>query len=150
MAIEPKSALLEQIRGKRAVLQQYLNKTAPYKRRLLNICVFGGSLSAVLTAAPALGGQSFTAWLTKTFALQSPAWQLLCGAAAIASIAVAIATQLLKSHNVEERVIKAQAGNAKLEVLDIGLTSGQVTLEQASAEFIKCVEDTAFVAGEGT
>lgn len=148
MATEPSSMLLDQIRAKRDVLGRYLVKAVPYKRRLLNICILGGSLSAILTAAPALGGQSFTAWITKTFALASPAWQLLCGAAAIASIAVAIATQLLKSHNVEERLIKAQAGNAKLEVLAIGLSSGQLSLEQASAEFIKCVEDTAFVAGE--
>ena len=57
------------------------------------------------------------------------------------------ATELLKSDNIEQNVIRAQGARAKLEVLEIGLTIGQLDERQALTEYLKCVEDTAFLAG---
>jgi len=56
-----------------------------------------------------------------------------------------VATQLLKSQNIEEHVTRAQGCRAKLEVLDVGLTLGQLDVRQATAEYLKCVEDGSFL-----
>ena len=137
--------LVSRIRQKRAQLEAFLSAARPRKRRLLNMTIVGGSLAAALTAAPAVGGQSFTAWLTGALGLASPSWRLLCAAASVCSIMATIATQLLKSHNIEEHVTLAQGGRAKLEVLEVGLTLGQLDLRQATTEYLTCVEETAFL-----
>jgi MFS family permease len=135
----------DRIRRSRAELDAFLAAAVPRKRRLLNTTILGGSLAAALTAGPAVGGQSFTAWLTATLALESPSWRLLCGVAAACSIAATVATQLLKSHNIEDHVSRAQSCRAKLEVLELSLSLGEIDPRQASAEYLRCVEQTAFL-----
>ena len=133
------------IKQKRRELDTFLTAARPRKRRLLNTTIVGGSLAAALTAGPAVGGQSFTVWLTMTLGLTSPSWRLLCAAASVSSIMATVATQLLKSHNIEEHVTRAQSCRAKLEVLELGLSMGQLDLRQATTEYLKCVEDVAFL-----
>lgn len=137
--------LLARIRQKRQQVEVFVGGALPRKRRLLNITIFGGTLAAAFTAAPAAGGASFTAWLTSTFGLTSPSWQLLCGAAAACSVAATVSTQLLKSQNIEENVARAQSCRAKLEVLEVGLTTGHIDTSQATSEFIRCVEEVSFL-----
>lgn len=137
--------LLSQIRRKRAQLDLFLSASRPRKRRLLNTTIVGGSLATALTAAPAIGGQSLTAWLTRALGLASPSWRVLCAAASVCSVTATVATQLLKSHNIEEQVTRAQGCRAKLEALEIGLGMGQLDTRQATTEYLKCVEDAAFV-----
>jgi hypothetical protein len=48
---------------------------------------------------------------------------------------------------VEEHVIRAQSCRAKLEVLEFGLAAGQIEVARAAAEYIRCVEETAFLQG---
>ncbi len=139
------SDLIDRVRRKRAELDSFLSAAVPRKRRLLNVTIVGGTLAAALTAGPAAGGQSFTAWLTKTLALTSPSWRLLCASATVCSLMATVATQLLKSHQVEEKVTRAQACRAKLEVLELGLGLGQIDLRQASTEYLRCVEEAAFL-----
>jgi hypothetical protein len=135
--------VLGRIRAKRAEVERFLAAAVPRKRRLLNTTIVGGSLAAALTAGPAVGGPSFTAWLTMAMGLTSPSWRLLCGAASAASIMATVATQLLKSNNIEQNIGRAQSARAKLEVLETSLTLGQLDTRQAVAEFLKCVEDAA-------
>jgi hypothetical protein len=137
--------LLARIREKRQQVEIFVGGALPRKRRLLNITIFGGALAAAFTAGPAAGGASFTAWLTSTFGLTSPSWQLLCGAAAVCSVAATVSTQLLKSQNIEEHVTRAQSCRAKLEVLEVGLTTGHIDTTQATSEFIRCVEEVSFL-----
>ena len=137
--------MVSRIRQKRTQLETFLSAARPRKRRLLNTTIVGGSLAAALTAAPALGGQSFTAWLTGALGLASPSWRLLCAAASVCSLTATIATQLLKSNNIEEYVTRAQGCRAKLEVLEVGLTMGHIDARQATSEYLKCVEDAAFL-----
>jgi hypothetical protein len=137
--------MVSRIRQKRTQLETFLSAARPRKRRLLNTTIVGGSLATALTAAPALGGQSFTAWLTGALGLASPSWRLLCAAASVCSVTATIATQLLKSNNIEEHVTRAQGCRAKLEVLEVGLTMGQIDTRQATSEYLKCVEDAAFL-----
>ncbi len=133
--------VLSLISSKRAQLDRYLAAAAPKKRTLVNVTIFGGTLAAALTAGPAIGGQPFTAWITKTLGLKSPAWQLLCGASAACSVAATLATQVLKSQNIEERVSRAQSCRAKLEVLEIGLTAGHFERSYVTNEYLRCVEE---------
>jgi hypothetical protein len=42
-------------------------------------------------------------------------------------------------------VTRAAGCRAKLEVLDAGLSLGQFDLRQATAEYLKCVEDASFL-----
>ena len=140
--------LLNQIRRKRTQIEAFLAVARPRKRRLLNTTIIGGSLAAVLTAGPAVGGPSLTVALTGALGLNpasSPSWRILCAAASVCSIMATVATQLLKSHNIEEHVIRAQACRAKLEVIEVGLTVGQLDQRQATTEYLKCVEETSFL-----
>src|SRR5262245_26612046 len=142
---KPNDEVLSRIRDKRLQLERFLSAARPRKRRLINTTIVGGSIAAALTAAPALGGQSFTAWLTAALGLTSPAWRVLCAAACVCSVMATVATQLLKSHNIEEHVTRAQGCRAKLEVLEVGLVMGQVDVRQATTEYLKCVEDASFL-----
>lgn len=144
-ADDKRSDLLTRIQEKRRQLDAFISAALPRKRRLLNVTIIGGTLAAALTAAPAAGGPTFTAWLTMTFGLTSPAWRVLCGAAAVCSVAATVSTQLLKAQHVEEHVTRAQAVRAKLEVLEIGLTTATLDAAQATAEFIRCVEEVSFL-----
>lgn len=137
--------ILGRIRDKRAEVERFLATAVPRKRRLLNTTIVGGSLAAALTAGPAVGGAPFTAWLTMALDLTSPSWRLLCGAASLASIMATVATQLLKSNNVEQNIGRAQSARAKLEVLETSVTLGQLEARQAVTEYLKCVEDAAFL-----
>src|SRR5213595_2213338 len=118
--------LLDRIKQQRGKVDAFLAAAVPRKRRLLNTTIIGGSLAAALTAGPAVGGQSFTAWLTAALGLTSPSWRLLCGGAAVCSVLATVATQLLKSDNVEQNVVRAQGARAKLEVIELGLKLGQL------------------------
>lgn len=135
--------LLEQIASKRKQVEGFLAAATPRKRRLVNLAIIAGTLAAALTTGPALGGATFTAWLTKSLGLSSPAWQLLCGGAAICSVSATVATQLLKSQNVEEHVARAQSCRAKLDVLEIGLKTAQIDVPRATSEYMRCLEETA-------
>jgi hypothetical protein len=135
------------IAQKRAQLDTFIARAQPRKRRLLNLTIIAGTLAAVLTAAPAAGGASFTAWLTKAFQLTAPAWQILCGVAAACSVTATVATQLLKSQHIEEYVTRAQSCRAKLEVLEVGLTTGELDTSRAAGEYLRCVEEASFLEG---
>jgi hypothetical protein len=137
--------LLTQIRKKRAQVEAVISAALPRKRRLLNLSIIGGALAAVLTTGPAVGGQPFAGWLKATFSLTTPSWQILCGAAALCSLAATVSTQLLKSNNLEERVFRGQSCRAKLEALEVGLSTGQIDLPRATTEYMKCLEEAAFL-----
>jgi MFS family permease len=137
--------LLTRIRQKRAQLERFLATNRPRKRRLHNTSIFGGSLATALAGAPAIGGHPFTMWLTNMLHLSSPAWRILCAGAALCSAVAAIASQLLKSHNIEEHVTKAEADRAKLEGLEVSLAMHQIDVQQATTEYVKCVEDARFI-----
>ncbi len=107
--------LLSRIRQKRLQVERFISAELPRKRRLLNMTILGGTLAATLTAFPAV------------------------------SIVATVATQLLKSHHIEEHVTRAQGCRAKLEVLEVGLTGGQLQAPQATTEYVKCVEEIAFL-----
>jgi hypothetical protein len=145
VALEAKDELLARVVEKRRQVEQYVAASQPRRRRLLNVTIVGGTAAAALTAGPAAGGASFTAWLTSTFGLTSPAWQILCGAATFCSVAATVATQVARSQNLDEHITRAQGCRAKLEAVEIGLRTGHIDVPQATTEFLKCVEESSFL-----
>lgn len=143
--LEPTSTLLTRIASKRGELAAYLKTMEPRNARLTNTAIICGAISATLTAAPALGGKSFTAWLTETFELTLPVWQLLCFGAMLCSIAATIATNMSQSHETTARVMRAQACNAKLEGLETLLQLGTIDADSASRQFVNAINDVAFI-----
>lgn len=146
-ATDSTEPLLGRVRQTRHQVEAFIASAAPRKRRLLNLTIVGGTLAAALTAAPAVGGQSFTAWLTMALGLDGPSWRLLCGAASLSSITATVATQLLKSNHLEEYLGRALGCRARLEALDVGLALGHLELRHATTEYLKCVEDAAVFGG---
>ena len=138
------SVLLGDVKAKRRELKGHIARIYPRKERLSKLAILGGSLATVLTAGPAMGGKSFATWLSAAFGLNAPAWQLLCAGAAASAAIATIATQLLKSDDLELKLMKAQAWAAKLEVLATVIELGEIEPGRAFAEYTKCVEDTAF------
>lgn len=133
------------IQGTRNEVSAYLTKSRARQRRLLTLAVVAGALATVFAGAPAVGGKALSDSLDAAFGLSSPAWQLLCAFAAICSLGAAIATQLLKSQNLDERISKAESVRARLEILDIGRITGTLTPEQVTAEYTACVALVSFI-----
>ena len=145
LASGSRADLLVTIRDLRERTDAYLRVACSRRRLLVNVSLVAAALAMFLTAAPALGGQSVTKWLGGVFGLTAPAWQLLCAGAALCSLTTTIATQLLKSHNVDEHVVAAQKVRAQLHALEIRAGLDQVGPAEAVAELVKCVEGAAFV-----
>jgi len=141
----PPVDLLSRIAQKRSQVEKFIARAVPRKRRLLNLTIVAGTLAAALTAGPAAGGATFTAWLTNAFGLSSPSWQILCGLASVCSLSASVATQLLKSQQIEEHVMRAQNCLAKLEVLEIGLSAGEIGSSRETTEYMRCVEEASFL-----
>ncbi len=143
---EKDAALLDRMETKREELLAYMSKVRPRKRRLTNLTLFCGSAATVLTATPGLGGEAVTSWLAlNVFGATAPAWQILCLGATLCTVTATVATQILKSRDLEVKLIKAQTAAAKLEVIATDLQSGNIENQRASAEYLRCVEDTAFL-----
>jgi hypothetical protein len=143
----PPTELVRRVVHKRTAIETYLASAVSRQRRLLNLTIIAGAFASALSAVPALGGKPLMDWLTSTFGLSSPSWQTVCAAAAACSLIATIATLLLKTRNLEERVARAQEVRAKLEILEVRLEAGQMNHAEASSELMKCIENVAFIHG---
>jgi hypothetical protein len=85
---------------------------------MLNIAIVAGALATALAASAAVGGKALSDWLSATLGLSIQGWQLLCALAVVCSLVAAVATQLLKSENLEEPVARAESVRARLGILD--------------------------------
>lgn len=137
--------LVQRIHAKREDIDSYLETTTRRRSRLVMATIVAGSAAATLTAAPALGGQSLSDWLTDVFSTAAPAWQILCGIAALCSLAATVATQLHKSGRYDERIVRAQGARAGLEVLEVGIHSDHLTMDEAFSRYQQSVRNVAFI-----
>jgi MFS family permease len=142
---DPESGLISRVQTTRAEVNRYLRTTGARRRRLLNLSIVTGAIATALTAAPALGGKTFADWITATFGLSSPSWQILCALAAACSLTAAVVTQLNNSKNYEEHIAHAQQIRATLEMLEIGIATGHLSRRDATSQYLKCVENTTFI-----
>lgn len=125
------SSLIQRTRDQVAT---YLGRARTRRRRLLNVAIVAGALATALAGAPAVvpGGPP-------------PLWRTLCILAAVCSLVAAVVTQLQKSDSVGENVSRAETIRARLEVLNIGLISGNLSQEQAATDYAACVEQASFI-----
>src|SRR5687768_10270393 len=125
------SSLIQRTRDQVAT---YLAQTRTRQRRLLNVAIVAGALATALAGAPAVLSD-----------VPPPIWRTLCILAAACSLVAAIVTQLQKSNSVGENVSRAETIRARLDVLNIGLISGNLSQEQAATEYAACVEQSSFI-----
>ena len=137
--------LLDRVQAKRAEVERYVEVNSRRRRLLVNLVVIAGAFAALLTAPAAVGGKRFTDWLQDVFNSPAPAWQFLCLFASLSSVACVIATQIQKSSNYEEHIVRAQELRATLEVLEISISSESLTTREATGEFLKCLESGSFM-----
>ena len=125
------SSLIQRTRDQVAT---YLGNARTRQRRLLNVAIVAGALATALAAAPAI-----------IPGVPTPVWRTLCILAAACSLVAAVVTQLQKSNSVGENVSRAETIRARLEVLNIGLISGNLSQEQAATEYGACVQLASFL-----
>jgi hypothetical protein len=126
------SSLIQRTRDQVAT---YLGNARTRQRRLLNVAIVAGVLATALAGGPAIvpGG------------VPTPVWRTLCILAAVSSLVAAVVTQLQKSNSVGENVSRAETIRARLDVLNIGLISGNLSQDQAATEYAACVEQSSFI-----
>jgi hypothetical protein len=121
----------------------YLTHARARQRRLLNVAIVAGALGTALVAPLAIGGKDLSDLLSA--GLGFPVWQLVCGVAAVCFLVAAVATQMLKSQNQEERVGRAESVRARLGILDMGRITGSLTPAQVSNEYAACLDLISFI-----
>jgi len=138
------SALIEQ---RRSNIRSFLQHARPRRSRLTNMSVIGSALAAVLTVGPAAGGTKFTEGLQALLSLDddSTVWRVLCLAAALSSLAAAVATGLANSHELAARVSAAEACNAELAGLEGALAFGHLRVEDALQLYQQYIAKVVFV-----
>jgi hypothetical protein len=139
--------LLDRIDVRRASIERYLQKARPRGRRLVTVAVVSSAVAAVLTAGPALGGQTFTSTVADGLALPSPAlvWRALCFVALAASLVAAVATSLARAHDPERKIAAAEGANAELEGLRTMVEFGQVAVIDAAEQYQQAVAKIPWV-----
>ena len=139
--------LTARIEAKRAGISRFLVRARPRRNRLANLSVVGSAIAAVMTAGPAIGGQSFTASVQGRLGFEdsSTVWRVLCLAAMLLSVAAAVATNLSNSRDLNGRVTAAETCNAELEGLETLLEFGQLPLPEAVKLYQQYVAKVPFV-----
>jgi hypothetical protein len=142
------NSLLERVRAKRLHIISYVNRvepSEPRENRLSSLGIVCSALATLLTAGPAIGGESFTKALGAA-GPNSPSWRILCGGAMMFSLAAAVASKLYKSHDIAARLSKAQACDAKLGAIETLLEVGRLSLKDAATRYEKCILEVPFIA----
>jgi hypothetical protein len=139
------TALIQQVQSKRGQVQRYLESAGSRSSRLANVTIVAGTAAAMLTAGPALGGETFANWLDRAVGMSTPSWQILCTLACLCSLAATVATQVRRSNNYDEHIAIAQAVRATLEGLEVGISSGYLGQQEATTSYLECVNRASFI-----
>jgi hypothetical protein len=137
--------LLEKIIAKRNSIHAYLVKHEPRNRILLNIAIIFGVVGTALAGIPAVGGSGAIESIKAATQPNLPVWQLLCIGASVSTMTATIATTLRTNHDISNRLAKAQACEAKLEMLELLITSKQIDARQAIEKYGEYAADVAFI-----
>lgn len=126
--------LLARIDARRASIGAYLRQARPRGNRLVNTAIISSAIAAVLTAGPALGGETFSRGVANGLSLPSDSivWRSLCLLALAVSIVAAITTNLARSQDTARRITAAESANAELEGLRTLVEFGQVPVGEAA------------------
>jgi hypothetical protein len=138
-------ALLENVRAKRQEITEYIEKTEPRHRRLVNGSIICGALAAALTAGPGIGGAGFIDFAKNAVSFGMPVWQALCLAATVLSALVVIANGLLKSHDLTTKIASARGCNSKLEGLQLMVETGQMDVQRATSLYTQYLTEVSHI-----
>lgn len=144
---DTRQLLSARIEQKQQAVRAFLGRERPRRNRLANVSVVGSALAAVLTAGPAFGGKGFTEGLQGVFSLSddSVVWRVLCLAAVVLSAAAALSTNLANSQALADKVSAAETCAAQLEGLQVALSFGRVTIDDAIQLYQQYTAHVAFV-----
>lgn len=137
--------LITKINARRLSVQQFIQRQGPRNRILINIAIICGIAGTVLTGIPAVGGQSAIDGLKAMTQPPLPIWQILCIAAALFTATATVATSLRNNHDTATKLSKAQACEAKLEMLELLIGTNQIELKQAIEKYGEYSAEIAFI-----
>jgi hypothetical protein len=142
-------ALLDRIEKRRAAIDQYLRKMRPRGERLSLIGVVASTVSAVLVAGPAVGGDSFSGVVQGALGLpkESTVWQVLCLMALVVSVVAALAGNLVRSEDLLARISGAEAAASELEGLTTMLEFGTIDAATGVQLFQQYNSTVSFIDG---
>ncbi len=144
--------LIDRIKARRQMINQFVSELDRRGDRLINLSIVATAITTVLVAGPALGGDRFTGGTQSLLGLPTDTivWRTLCFAAAVLSIAAAIANNLYKSHDIAGRLGKAEASSVLLDGLETALEFGQLPLDEATRRFQEYLEQVPFIEEKQT
>ena len=137
--------LLEKIISKRNSVHAFIVKNEPRNKVLINVAIICGVVGTGLAGIPAIGGQGAIDSIKAATQPALPVWQLICIGASLSTMVATIATTLRSNHDVSNRLAKAQACEAKLEMLELLVTSKQIETKQAIEKYGEYCADVGFV-----
>jgi hypothetical protein len=137
--------LLQKIIAKRNLVRAFVEKHEPRNRLLINVAIICGIVGTALAGIPAIGGTAAIDGIKSVTQPQLPVWQILCIGAALATMAATVATSLRSNHDTGNKLAKAQACEAKLEMLELLLMNNQIDTKQAIEKYGEYSSEVAFI-----
>ncbi|MFC0431564.1 hypothetical protein [Kutzneria buriramensis] len=142
-----KSQLAQRVRARRVEIDAFLDRARPRNSRLAVTSVVSSALAAVLTGAPAVGGDELAGAAQKMLGLgqESAIWRTLCLLALAASVIAGVCTNLTRSQNTAARIGIAETANAELDNLETQLELGQLRLDAALKLYQQSTAKVTFI-----
>lgn len=137
--------LLHKIQSKQGKVRSFVLKYEPRNKLLINIAIICGIAGTALAGIPAVGGAAAIDGIKSVTQPQLPVWQILCIGAALATLAATVATSLRSNHDMGNKLAKAQACAAKLDMLELLLLNHQIDTKQAIEKYGEYSAEVAFI-----
>ena len=139
--------LLTRIGMRRFSIDDYLKQARPRGNRLVTVAVVSSAIAAVLTAGPAVGGESFTSGVASGLGLSNASlvWRGLCLLALLVSIVAAVTTNLARSQDTERKIAMAETANVELEGLQTAMEFGHTTVDDVVRQYHQCIAKIPWV-----
>ena len=137
--------LLEKINAKRNLVRAFVEKQEPRNKLMVNVAIICGIAGTALAGIPAIGGTAAIDGIKAVTQPQLPVWQILCIGAALATMAATIATSLRSNHDTANKLSKAQACEAKLEMLELLISNNQIDAKHAIEKYGEYASEIAFI-----
>ena len=120
-------ALIHEIEATQQSVDAFIDGARPRVAHLTTIGILCSAAAAVFTAAPAMGGVTFTEAVRSALSVPetSNVWRVLCLAAALVSIASSVSVNLLKADDLTRHLAAAEAARTHLRTLRIRLDGGE-------------------------
>src|SRR5688500_11063884 len=137
--------LLEKIISKRNIVHAFIVKHERRNKVLINVAIICGVVGTALAGIPAIGGQGALDSIKAAAHPPLQFCQILRIGASVATMVATRATTLRSNHDVSSRLAKAQACEAKLEMLELLVTSKQIDTKQAMEKYGEYCADIGFI-----